>query len=264
MLVEHIDDLNDSRLDEFRDLKRSNVTRSERFFIAEGRWVVERLLASRISIRSILLSEKRLKSFGPKIPNDVPVKLVSHELCSQLVGFDFHAGVMASANRPTCRQVESSHWTSNRDLMVCCPATFLPDNLGSLIRLAAAFEAAGMIVGPTCADPFSRRAVRVSMGNILQLPIIEPTDLWTELLRLRNEQRVQIIATGRRNDSIPLRDFARRPRVRRVVMFGNEAHGLSKEWLDLADAVLEIEMSPHVDSLNVATAAAICLYELSR
>ncbi len=264
MIVESIHSLDDSRLDEFRELKRTNATRHSAYFIAEGRLVVARLLASHFSVRAVLLSDKRWSAFSPYIPEGTRVLRVSHELCSRLVGFDFHAGVMASVNRAPLRQVPAQFVAGMHCGLVCCPETSLPDNLGSIMRLAAAFETAGLLVGPGSADPFSRRAVRVSMGAVFRLPVIEPHDLVDELHRLKSAHGFAIVAMGRGTGTIALGEFVRRIPPQWVLVFGNEARGLDNRWLQLADYRVEIEMSSDVDSINVAAAAAIGLYELTR
>ncbi len=263
MPVYQIDQLDDPRLDVYRDIRRTNVTRWSDHFIAEGPLVVERLIASRFETLSLLVSSARAAAFLPQLQGDPTVYVVPHELCCELVGFDFHRGIMACGRRAAWRP-ESLHPTDrpSRSLLVACPHTSLPDNLGSIIRIAASFSATGLLVGPQSADPFSRRVIRVSMGNVFQLPLLEPIDLADEIRQWKMERGYQVLAATRGDKAIGLRKF--QPSNRLILMLGNEAHGLGDEWLALADQQITIEMSDNVDSLNVANAAAILMYELTQ
>ena len=257
----HVNSINDPLLEPYRDLRHGNATRRTDWFVAEGKLVVRRLLKSDYQIRSILLSKKRTAEFESLIPAGTTVLAVDHEFCSQLVGFNFHAGVMACADRRLSGLTAMTNRTE-QSLLVCCPETSLPDNMGSIIRLAASFSASGLITGPRSTDPFSRRSVRVSMGNIFGLDIFQPPDLGNFLTDLKQQFGFEIVAGEQTPNAEPLDRFA--PAERTVLLLGNEAHGLDCEWLDLCDRAVQIEMSPEVDSLNVSTAAAIMLYGIRK
>lgn len=263
MLVRHLTEIESPLLDPYRELKRTNLTRWSRWFIAEGRKVVERLFESEIPVYSVLVSEKRWDEFAPKIPDHLTALVVPHELCSELVGFDFHAGILACAQRPakrSCREFPIE--ASQRQTWVICPNINLPDNLGAIARLAAAFGVAGLVCGPETCDPFSRRTVRVSMGNLFQLAVYEPRNLIDDLVWLREKAGFEIIAAHQGSASRSIENFCRRDRT--AVVLGNEAHGVPAEVLAICDAAVEIPISTAVDSLNVANAAAILLYELTK
>jgi len=137
----------------------------------------------------------------------------------------------------------------------------MPDNLGSIIRLAAAFRMAGVLVGPMSADPFSRRVVRVSMGNIFGIPVFEPPDFEAELARLVQAEGFEAVGASRSPRAEPLRAFQRAERT--VLVLGNEATGLRADWEALCAREVTIEMAANVDSLNVSTAAGILMYAFS-
>lgn len=260
MPVYQIEQLDDPRLDVYRDLRRTNVTRWSDHFIAEGPLVVDRMLASRFETVSLLVSAARAAAFLPQLKADPTVYVVPHDLCCELVGFDFHRGIMGCGRRKAWSRddfVARAH--EPRSVIVACPHTSLPDNLGSILRIAASFSATGILVGKQSADPFSRRVIRVSMGNVFQLPLLEPDDLVAEI-QFWKQQQYQVLATTRGPAAIGLSQYRRSPRM--LLMLGNEAHGLEDQWLQLADQQLTIEMSDQVDSLNVANAAAVCMYEL--
>ncbi|MBX3416150.1 MAG: RNA methyltransferase [Pirellulaceae bacterium] len=263
MLVRHLTEIESPLLDPYRELKRTNLTRWSQWFIAEGRKVVERLLVSSIPIYSVLVSEKRWDEFGPQIPDGTTVLVVPHDLCGELVGFDFHAGILACAERPakkSCRDI--SFDKSTIETWLICPNTNLPDNLGTIIRMAAAFGVHGLVCGPETCDPYSRRTVRVSMGNIFQLPLFEPRDLEAEIRWLRDKGGFEIVAANQSPIAVSANHFRRQGKT--ALVLGNEANGIPESILALCQRQIEIKLSPTVDSLNVANAAAILLYELTR
>lgn len=271
-----IQDLNDPRLDPYRQLKTNIPPRQEPGFIAEGKFVVERLLASDLAVFSVLLSEKRLSGFADQLRPEVPAYLVPHQLASDLVGFDFHAGILAYGRKPIFHSVaefqnklqgaespesDGSVNPAARHLLVACPETTLPDNLGSIIRLSVAFGAAGLVVSQRAADPYCRRCVRVSMGNVFQIATLSSHQFLADLLALK-ESGYQLLACHQSSVSQDVRKFGWS--ANSLLIFGNEAHGIPAEVLEICDDQLEIPISAKVDSLNVSTAAGIFLYEWSR
>jgi tRNA G18 (ribose-2'-O)-methylase SpoU len=257
-----IESLEDSRLDVYRNLKKSNETRRSDVLIAEGRLVVERLLAAREwEVESVLVSADRLERIRGSLRPGGVVYVVSHANCSELVGFNFHAGVLACGRRRRRLRVELPAAGTAATTLIACPQVSMPDNLGSIIRLAAAFRMAGVLVGPMSADPFSRRVVRVSMGNIFGIPVFEPVDFEAELRRLVAEEQFEAVGASRSARAEPLRKFQQAERT--VLVLGNEATGLRADWESMCAREVTIEMAAEVDSLNVSTAAGILMYAFS-
>ena len=146
--------------------------------------------------------------------------------------------------------------------LVVCPDVQDPTNLGSIIRTTAAFGCAALVLGERCADPFSRRVLRVSMGAALQLPIIESAALaddWPQLAAAGFELVATVVGDAAAES---LASFCPGPRT--AILFGSEGHGLAAEHLALCRRRVTIPMQLGVDSLNVAVAAAVVLYELTR
>jgi len=257
-----IESLDDPRLDVYRDLKKTNATRRSDVFIAEGRLVVERLLAAGDwELESVLVSAERLPRIRDRLRPGGLVYVVSHAACSELVGFKFHAGLLACGRRRPRWRVELPEGGPRQTTLIACPQVSMPDNLGSIIRLAAAFRMAGVLVGPMSADPFSRRVVRVSMGNIFGIPVFEPPDFEAELARLVQAEGFEAVGASRSPRAEPLRAFQRAERT--VLVLGNEATGLRADWEALCAREVTIEMAANVDSLNVSTAAGILMYAFS-
>ncbi|WP_339612702.1 RNA methyltransferase [uncultured Rubinisphaera sp.] len=261
MAITRIDKLDDPRLHIYRETRNKSIGLNSGRFLAEGWRVVERMLNSEFEVESVLISERRIETFGSQFEHRTQVYVLPQSEASQLVGFNFHSGVMACAFRPVNASLED--FRKQKSLIVCCPYITGPDNLGSIIRLAAGFGASGILLGSKSADPFLRRVVRVSMGTIFTMPIRVSENLAEDYQMLRNSG-YQILAAEKTGNSKPLTD-SQLPENESpmVVMMGNEAEGLDEENLQYADEVLHIEMASGVDSLNVANAAAVFLYALT-
>ncbi len=264
MPIESIHDLHDTRLAPYRSLKQSNLTRWSGLFIAEGEKVVRRLIASRFATQSILLSERKSHlADDPEFATHQVFVLPQH-IAEELVGYKFHAGVLACGERlptPTLASLVGSNAMISPQVAVVCPHITDPENLGTLIRLCAGFGAGPLIVGPGSADPFSRRTLRVSMGYALHVPIIDSDDLARDLASLKSAG-FTIAATVLDKSARTLHDVARSNRI--ALLFGNEAEGLADEWVAASDSQVTIPMSGDTDSLNVAIAAGIFLHHFCR
>ncbi|OYW15328.1 MAG: hypothetical protein B7Z55_15105 [Planctomycetales bacterium 12-60-4] len=258
-----IDDLDDPHIQCYRELKGRTVQRQGEFFIVEGTKTVSRLLASRYETASVLLTEKREDEWAPQVPEQVPCYILPHELASELVGFNFHVGVVAAGRRQPSPSIdEVLPHDAERLSLVICPKCDNPENLGAIIRIAAGFGVDAILLGKECCDPFSRRVMRVSMGTALRMTLIDCPNLERELRRLRDEWSVELCATILDNAAEPLSSAARSPRF--GLLFGNEDTGLEEHWLQLCQRRLTIPMHPGTDSLNVAVAAGIFLHHFTR
>ncbi len=258
-----IENLDDHRIDVYRSLKNTNLTRYSGLFIAEGRRVIERLFASGYAVESVLVSDRKLEQIAPLVPADVPVYMLPIALARQLVGYNFHSGVVACARRKPAPSLESIVSKGNAPTtLVVCPNVNDPDNLGSIIRIASALGVDAMLLGTGCADPLSRRVSRLSMGSCYRLPIIECADLEADLAGLARDWSFQLVATVLDKDAEAL-DCASRPH-RLALLFGNEAHGLDPRFRALCHRFVAIPMQEGTDSLNVAVAAGIILYHFMR
>ena len=246
-MAEHlIESLDDPRLEAYRNVRRTNLTRWSGRFIAEGKLVVERLLASVFAIESVLVSDRRRDAFISTVPRDVDTYVVPQAVAEQLVGYNFHAGVLACARRPPAIELESIAARPGRLTFLVCPKITGPENLGTLIRLCHAFEVDALVLGPGTADPFSRRVVRVSMGSVFRVPIVESQDAAADLRRARSEQHIETWAAVASQTAEPLHQCVRPERL--ALLLGNEFEGLSEPWRDIADRQVGIPMAPGADS----------------
>lgn len=256
--------LDDPRVQMYRNLKAQNLSRQGPWFIAEGVRVVERLLDSSFETESVLLTERRVEEWLPRIPEHIPVFVVPQSEANQLVGFNFHVGVVACGRRRRSPALDEllPHDRSSLTVVVC-PNCDNPENLGAIVRMCLGFGVDLLLLGPGCSDAFSRRVIRVSMGATFRQPIIETRNLQRDLLRLKEEWGFELAATILDPSASPLAaTTTRQPRF--GLLFGNEAFGLGDEWINLCDRRLTIPMAPGADSLNVAVATGIFLHHFQR
>lgn len=258
-----VDDLDDPRLAMYRRLKATNLTRDSGQFVVEGEKLFDRLLSSTFPIVSVLVSDRHEERITSRVPSHADLFVARHEQVEALVGFNFHRGVLACASRrPWPRLDNLLERAGGESTLVVCPRLDNPENLGAIVRIADVFGAAAVLVGDRSPDPLSRRVLRVSMGSALRLPVIAVDPLEAEVERLRSSLGFTVVATVIDHGAEPLDSF-RRP-ARLAVVLGSEGHGLDDHWIARADRRVTIPMRPGAESLNVAVAAGILLYALTK
>jgi tRNA G18 (ribose-2'-O)-methylase SpoU len=252
----------DPRVAPYAQLNQSNLTRGSQLFVAEGDKVVQRLIASDYVTDSILAEESWAEQLEPLVPAETPIYVAERELLMELVGFHFHRGVLACGRRKPPPELASIVPAKDEAaLVLVCPAVQDPTNLGSILRTAAAMGVSAVLLGHECADPFSRRVLRVSMGTAFSLPVRESPDLAADLVALQQEYGLEVLATVLDENAIPLNQVDRPDRV--ALVLGSEGHGLDERWLRLCPRQITLPMRPGIDSLNVAVAAAVFLYHFA-
>jgi tRNA G18 (ribose-2'-O)-methylase SpoU len=256
-----IGDLNDPRLGVYRNLKDRELAAEGKLFIAEGEHVVVRLLQSTYEADSVLLAERRVEVMQGRVPAGVPAYVVPDAMIHEVVGYRFHSGVIAAGRRQslgTLDEVMGPLAKEEPAILVVCPETSNTENLGLLIRIAAGFGATAMALGERSCDPFYRQTIRVSMGTVFHLPIVQSRDIVRELGEMKERWGVERVATVLDEDAEPLCGAKRAARM--AILFGNEAQGLSEAIVKLCDRKVTIPMKRGTDSLNVAVAAGVVLY----
>jgi tRNA G18 (ribose-2'-O)-methylase SpoU len=255
---EFIKSIDDPRLESYRNLKDTNRTRWAGLFITEGEKLVRRLLASDYPIESILLSDRFEPQLASLVPPEATLWVVPDALVEQLVGFNFHRGILACGRRKPDPQLEQLAPLGRRTTLIVCPNVQDPENLGSILRITAALGGDGVIVGTAAADPFSRRVLRVSMGAALRVPVRQSSNLAADLRQLAGPLGVQLAATVLDPTAEPLAHATRPERF--ALLLGSEGHGLLPEIVAECQRKITIPMHGGTDSLNVAVAAGILLY----
>jgi tRNA G18 (ribose-2'-O)-methylase SpoU len=266
-----VDDPLDDRLAPYRDLTDAALRRSleaaDGIFVVEGRLAVEQLLASPYPVRSLLVTTERAGAVAPLVASvraaGGEVLVAPRSVVAATVGFDLHRGVVAVAGRRPPVDVgevlDGVVGAAAAPVVVVAEGVNDPENLGSLFRNVAALGALAVLLDPTCADPLYRRVVRVSMGHALRVPTARFV-AWPDDLALLRRAGLTLVALTPDRAAVPLgRCVGGRPLA---LMVGAEGPGLSEAALAAADERVRIEISDGVDSLNVATAAAIALHHV--
>ena len=256
MLID-VTDSDDPRLQDFARLRDAQLRRTERRFIAEGFKIIERAFAAGCVPRALLLQQRWLDGLAPLLEAhpDVPVYRASEAFIETVSGFHVHRGALGSFDRP-----EEAQWAEILDgrRVIVCEDIVDHANLGAIIRLAAGLGWDALLLSPGAADPLYRRALKASMGASLVLPWRRMAGI-SDLAALR-DAGFRLVATTLSDSSIDLAQYRCDEKV--ALLLGTEGVGLSQAWTELAEVHLRIPITDKVDSLNVATAAAIFAYAL--
>jgi tRNA G18 (ribose-2'-O)-methylase SpoU len=249
----------------YRTMRRQMEHRAQNIFVAEGEKVVRRLLGSRFEVVSVVLPEKWFHDLEPVLrdrPEQIQVFIAPKPLLESLTGFSMYQGLLAVGRVPARRSLDAVLAAAPRPwLLAAVDGLSSAQNIGAIVRNCAALGAHAFITGEDSSSPFLRRAVRASMGAVFQVPIIEAPGLHGVIGELQSKG-VRVIAAHPRADGRTIcqtdlaRDFC--------VVFGSEGFGISKETLAACDECAAIPMAADVDSLNVANASSVFLYEALR
>ncbi|HSP89422.1 MAG TPA: RNA methyltransferase [Vicinamibacterales bacterium] len=264
-----IDDPDDPRVAEYRNIPDPELLRAHGVFVAEGRQVVRQLLASgRFETRSVLVSPAAFESLRDVLdPRPaLPVFVMPVDRMMALAGFDMHRGCLALGVRPPTTPFES-WWleAAGSGLVVAAERVGNADNLGALFRNALAFGAGGLLLSPGCCDPLYRKSIRVSTGAALRIPYTVD-DLWPDSLRRLRKAGARVLALTPQPPALDLDEAlaAIQPGAALALLVGHEGDGLSDAAMLAAGERVRIALAPGVDSLNVATAAGIALHACRR
>lgn len=283
----HLDSIDDERVAAYVNLTeiqlRNRLEPSKGLFIAESPKVIDRALAAGREPISLLVEESWIDGMSGMFDviekrwgDGIPVYVASPEQLKRLTGYRLHRGALAAMKRWSLPSVEE----------VCCGARRVAvmenivdhTNVGALMRSAAALDVDALLVTPSCGDPLYRRAARVSMGTVFQVP-------WTRIggddkhywpftgMRELHDLGFTTVAMALEDDSISLAELVRRLNNaetesdhidKLALIFGTEGDGLSHHTISRADLTVKIPMSHGVDSLNVAASSAVAFYATRR
>ena len=251
-----VDDPHDPRLVELTRLTdaaaRARIEAEHGCFVAEGILTLEAVLGSRHPLRAVLVAEPKLPRVAALLDDvDVDVFVAPPALLEGVTGYPIHRGVIASVGRLPLPDPAALLAGARRVLVI--DAVNDHENLGSLFRNAAAFAVDAVLLDPRCADPLYRRSVRVSLGHVLRVPWtrIGPLPGSLALLRDAGLRTLALTPSGERTAAQV------DPSERLAWLVGAEGPGLDDAVLAVADERIRIPIAAGVDSLNVATAAAV-------
>jgi tRNA G18 (ribose-2'-O)-methylase SpoU len=253
--IREIQSLDLAELEPYRTLRRPQQHIAQGIFVAEGEKVVRRLLDSGLSVISILLTRSWLDAIHQTYSlESIEIFVAEKNLLETIVGYPLHQGIMALAHVPQeLPLADFMRQLPQEFLLVAMDGIVNAENVGVIVRNAAAFGAHGIIAGTSSSSPYLRRAVRNSMGAVFHLPVVH-AELIDALQEIHRSCRIIGATPG--GESIQNADFS----GNLCVVFGNEGTGLSDGILKLCDAHVGIPMMNDTDSLNVGSAAAVFLY----
>lgn len=262
MPIVPIDDLDDPRLRDYHHLRspsrRATLERQRGIFTVEGRLSIEALVASPIPVRSLFVAREHVHRVAGLVPDGVPVYTMPARAMEAVGGVHFHRGVLAVAERPDLPSVEEV--VAGARTLLVLEAVNDHENIGALFRNAAAFGVDAVVLDPESTDPLYRRSTRVSLGHVLRVPFarVGPRR-WPGALTELAEAGITTVALTPAADAAPLGALLADAPERLALVVGAEGPGLSGAALAAVDRRVRIPMVPGVDSVNVATAAAIVL-----
>lgn len=264
MPVIEITDLSDPRLVDYSHLTDVALKKAQSaehgLYLAESALVLERALRAGHQPRSVLALGGTVDEAVALVGDDVPVFSGPGELLAELTGYILHRGLIASMNRPALP--DPDELLANARRIVILENVADPTNVGAIFRSAGAIGADAILVTPRCSDPFYRRAIRVSMGTVLQVPWTRTGD-WASTRELLTRHGFHVAALALTPDAVSLRDFDGTTHERLALVLGAEGPGLTDEALAASDTVVQIPMMHGIDSLNVAAASAVAMWALS-
>ena len=265
--VTPITDFADPRLAPFRNLKAQVDHLNQGVFVAEGEKVIRRLLASPHRVVSVLMPPECVTDYEPLLAaraETITLFVAGRDVLRNLTGFSIFQGQLALAQVPRAATVDELLSLPRPHLFAAIDGLSNAENVGAVIRNAAALGVQAIIVGETSGHAYLRRSVRSSMGTVFQLPCLAcsaGTDLATTLTQLR-AHGVRCVAAHPHTDRRTLWDADLTGDA--CIVLGSEGDGLRPEVLAACDEAVAIPMSESVDSLNVASAAAVFFAEARR
>lgn len=233
-------------------------------FIAESPLVIERALDAGCIPISVLMEHRHVEGQGRDILKrcgDIPVYTAEFSVLTQLTGFKLTRGMLCAMHRPKVAKAEDVCAGAKR--IAVMENVMNPTNVGAIFRSAAALNMDGVLLSAACSDPLYRRAIRVSMGTVFQIPwgFLEGE---TADIATLHEMGFRTAAMALNDDSVSIDDDKLLAEEKLAIILGSEGDGLAAETIEKSDYTVRIPMSHGVDSLNVAAASAVAFWELGK
>lgn len=266
MIIIPVVTLDEPDLQPYRTLRRPLEHQRKGIFVAEGEKVVRRLLESDLDVLSLLLTQEWLDLYRSLVETragTIRIFVAPKRLVESIVGFHLHQGIMAVGRIPDPLTLSEALARSRRPaLLVAVDGLTNAENLGVLVRNCAAFDADALLVGETSSSPYLRRAVRNSMGTIFKLSVVHLPNLVEAIQEIRSQHHIHVVAAHPHAGQKTIHDTLLREDC--CIVFGSEGEGIAPAVLAMCDESVAIPMRVGVDSLNVASASAVFLYEVQR
>ena len=238
-------------------------------FIAESPKVISRALDAGYEPVSLLMERRQITGPAAEILTrcgDAAVYTADRELLARLTGFELTRGVLCAFRRPAPRSAEELCKEARR--VAVLDGIVDSTNVGAIFRSAAALNMDAVLINPSCCDPLCRRAVRVSMGTVFQVPWAQlgetPADWPGQGLARLRAMGFKTAAMALSDRSVPIDDETLAAEPKLAIVLGTEGDGLAHATIAACDYTVKIPMSHGVDSLNVAAASAVAFWQLGR
>lgn len=251
-----------ARLSEGQLLNRHEPEKG--IFIAESPKVIERALDAGCIPISLLMEKRHIETQGREIIQrckDIPVYVAEFDVLTQLTGFKLTRGMLCAMHRPALPRVEEVCKEARR--IVILENVMNPTNVGAIFRSAAALNMDAVLLTAGCSNPLYRRAIRVSMGTVFQIPwtFFDEQEAWDEQgVKCLKDMGFKTVAMALRDDSVRIDDKKLLQEEKLAIILGTEGDGLAAETIKGCDYTVRIPMAHGVDSLNVAAASAVAFY----
>ena len=257
-----ITDFLDPALDVYARLSENQLVcreyPEEGLFIAESPKVIERALDGGCVPVSFLVEDRHVDTQAKDLIDrcgDIPVYTAPFDVLTQLTGFKLTRGMLCAMRRPAPKT--AAQVCENARRVAVLENVMNPTNIGAIFRSAAALGMDAVLLTPACSDPLYRRAIRVSMGTVFQVPWA-----WLEDFSRLRELGFQTAAMALKEDTLSIRDPRLASAEKLAVVLGTEGDGLAETTIANCDYTVKIPMSHGVDSLNVAAARAVAFWQL--
>lgn len=251
-----------ARLSEGQLLNRHEPEKG--IFIAESPKVIERALDAGCIPISLLMEKRHIETQGRELIQrckDIPVYVAEFDVLTQLTGFKLTRGMLCAMHRPALPRVEEVCKEARR--IVILENVMNPTNVGAIFRSAAALNMDAVLLTAGCSNPLYRRAIRVSMGTVFQIPwtFFDEQEAWDEQgVKCLKDMGFKTVAMALRDDSVRIDDEKLLQEEKLAIILGTEGDGLAAETIEGCDYTVRIPMAHGVDSLNVAAASAVAFY----
>lgn len=251
-----------ARLSEGQLLNRHEPEKG--IFIAESPKVIERALDAGCIPISLLMEKRHIETQGREIIQrckDIPVYVAEFDVLTQLTGFKLTRGMLCAMHRPALPRVEEVCKEARR--IVILENVMNPTNVGAIFRSAAALNMDAVLLTAGCSNPLYRRAIRVSMGTVFQIPwtFFDEQEAWdVQGVKCLKDMGFKTVAMALRDDSVRIDDKKLLQEEKLAIILGTEGDGLAAETIEGCDYTVRIPMAHGVDSLNVAAASAVAFY----
>lgn len=265
-----ITDFNAPELDVYARIKEvvllNRAKPEEGIFIAESPKVIERALDSGCEPISILMEERHIEGEGKSVLErcgDIPVYTAEFDVLKELTGFPLTRGMLCAMRRPAPLSLQQV--CENATRLAILEDVVNPTNVGAIFRSAAALGMDAVILTQACSDPLYRRAIRVSMGTVFQIPwtYVDKSVEWPdEGMKFLHDMGFKTAAFALKDDSVGIDDPQLMSEEKLAILLGTEGDGLATETIADCDYTIKIPMSHGVDSLNVAAASAVAFWQL--